>query len=881
MNIQEQENATNVLSSSRAAPAGRGKRDKGQEVQALYDLMKPYARAQGKHILLCIPVPNTEDEARAYRLLSPDARAWTFNAFQELYGMSPLVQTYKEACTKIHASLLASMAPTSTTTKEYEKDTKKEETDELIERVLASANWTHTAIDVRATYARVNSPHSLRGLYRLDGVKTTRLTDAYVEVKRVTRPHSASKNARKSTLVLLLSNSRDIAKEFTVTDEQFTSNELANKIESFATYPKTDANKRYLQEAISALALVEGVQVQDMVDTLGWYTLDNKQLVWNSANGTETISGFIAGDDAPCLAPTIKSSGNGYYGKSLASDVFTSSTNVWELLDLYTCHDDIKALTLALISLSALTMLPDGIAPEGVGIEKGMVRLVIEIVGASRHGKSRLLNALLSLFGYQFLWDTSPIPTFVGGGGKGDTGIGVNGFMSQMQYHIYAEYDHKARPGHADFEKQHKHRNNTIETYVDSQGGGLRSNRTSETLTRANPSGAPIITSNYEHALTTLTGNDGEAIEYRACTFLWPNGVKGSNEVSREIDKHRLQIFGTGQAFRRWIMQRMHEPDMFREEIQNLYDIARATVHDDSTMEWASDYHRNHADLFVFGSYVWQAMLLDREEELGAPGRFLHAWIGAHIDTLVQNRYKRSQYIKQLVEERKEETALDSFVRETLRYLFSTHAIYIRSQQNALLAPTDVEDMPFSLSDIGYRSVSRVFNDGTHEENWEAGTLQIGYLVHKNTDIALDATIFIEVLRREAAKKNIPLPATTDVITQLVEKSMIVPYIKDGRVLRNQQQLKVNGKVMFLYCIPVDKIFTDVEVDVEDTQDVEDTLNEHSNVLLFPRAGQSPTSTSTSETKQIINGAPIENAPTVQYEQGHDVFTDFVEYEDD
>lgn len=751
--------------------------------------------------------------------------------------------------------------------KEYEGDKKKESTDKRIDEVLKYADWTREAIDIRATYARVYNPCALRGLYRLDGIKTTRLTDVYVQVKRVTRPHSASRNARKATLVLALTNTNNIVKDFTVTDEQFLSNELANKIESFATYPKHDIAKRYLQEAISALALVEGVQVQDVVDTLGWYRLDDKSLVWNYANGTDTLSGFIAGDNAPCVAPTIKSSGNGYYGKSLPDTLFTSGVNVWELLlHEYATHEDVQSIALALLSLSALTMLPEGIAPEGIGIENGMVRLVVEIVGASRRGKSRLLNALLSLFGYQFLWDTSPIPTFVGGGGKGDTGIGANGFMAQMQYHLYADYDHKARPGHTDFPKQHKHRNDTIETYVDSQGGGLKSNKTNDTLTRATPSGSPIITSNYEHALASLTGNDGEAIEYRACTFVWPEGVKGDNDVSKEIDKHRLQIFGTGQAFRRWIMARMQEPETFKTEIATLYDIARATVHD-SDREWASDYHRNHADLFVFGSYLWQAMLLDTPA-LDVPGQYLHEWIGAHIDMLVQNRLARSQHIASLVQERKEETALDIFVHDTLRYLFNSHAIYIRSQQDTLIDYTDIEGMPFSMSDIGYRSVYR-----ESVETWEAGTLKVGYLVHKGTDLALDATIFMELLRREAAKKNIPLPSQTDIISELIEKGMITPtFDKEGKITRNQQSIKMEDKkVRFLYCVPVQKFFTDVEIEEATDLDGENT-QEASNITQFRKPTTSVAPTSTQEIRDVVNDVPLSDVP---YEEGHDAFTDY------
>lgn len=174
-------------------------------------------------------------------------------------------------------------------------------------RVNQRADWTQQAIETRATYARVSLCYGVEcsGLWRLDGKRTSRLTDAYVQVQRVMRPSGTSKNARYSSLILKFTNEQGHTKTIEVTDDQFTSNELANKLSVFCTYPEDDRTRRFFLEAVKSLAHYEGVPVQEQVETLGYQQLEDGSLVWAMANGVETVDGFIPSDEAPCLAPSI------------------------------------------------------------------------------------------------------------------------------------------------------------------------------------------------------------------------------------------------------------------------------------------------------------------------------------------------------------------------------------------------------------------------------------------------------------------------------------------------------------------------------------------------------------------------------------------------
>lgn len=823
---RKQGNTTNV--SKHDIPA-RGRpikppRDKAEEIEQIYTLLFPLAHRQGRSVFLHIPVENNDTlrcPLTSYRKGTNDARKWVFNQYQERYGRLPLISTYNQACVKVEATLFVA---TASIDEQEEQEAQEDEegkprnpVDELVELVSSRADWTSQAIDVRATYARVpDTDIALRGLWRVDGRKSKRLTDAYVQVLRVERPHSDNKHARYRSLALRFIDSNGVVKDITVTDEQMLGNDLTNKLSVFASYPETDIEKRYFSEAIQGLARDKKTVVQDQTETLGWQATTEGKLVWSMVNGCESLDGFIPRADAPFLSPDIPVLRHGYYGQAIEDGTITANSDDWWELRLkrFALHPDVQAWQLATIGLTAIVMLPEGIAPDGIGIENGTLRISPELVGEAGSGKSRELNNTLVAFGTRFMWDTPPLLSS-GGSGRGDTNIGRNSLMSMLRYHIIPDFDHKAAPGTSDFPKQHETRNSTISNYVDGTTGGTRSSRTGKANARDVPAGCPVRTCNYDHAQVSIDEGN-EMIERRACTFVWPKELRGNDEVSRLLDKTRLQGYATWQGYRLWVMEQTGNAlETFKAMVSDLADMSHAIV-SDADYTWAYETHRNHAELIVLGVLLFQQFL-----EAKRPGYWLFQWLDNTTSVLLENRAKRSTYIQELIAKREDEKGVESFTLITLRYLLSTMGVYIRSQQDTLLIESDIEGKPYSLKDVGYRSVVR---DGV--ETWEAGRQCIGYLIPKGQYIALDTALLMEVLRREAVKKNVTIDTEHHVLSLLVEKGVIIPARdKAGTFLRNIQNPKIAGKNRRLAVMPVSVLFARDET-VDSNEDYEDIEQE-------------------------------------------------------
>lgn len=832
------------------------KRDKAQEMARLFQIIEPLAKRVGRDVSVFIPLANN-DTFRCPLATSKgnnDARKWIFNRYQELYGGLPLVSSYNQVCVQLEATLLVSTVSSGETpageSVPEDESKPKHPVDELVKDVAAHAETPMLpSVDARASYARVpDTDIRLRGIWRVDGRKTKRLTDAYVRVLRLERPHSDNKHARYRSLTLQFIDAQGVAKDITVTDEQMLGTDLGNKLAGFAMYPETDIDKRYFAEAIAALARIEGT-IQDETECLGWHTTDTGSLVWSMVNGCETVSGFIPRKDAPFLAPDIPSLRHGYYGQAVTPSTLNKHEGDWWDLRLnhFAPHPDVRSWQLASIGMSCAVMLPDGIAPEGIGIENGTLRLSPDLVGKPESGKSREVNNMLSLFGTRFLYNTSPLLT-IGKAGKADTNVGRNGTMAMMKYHMIADGDHKAAPGTSEHGTQHELRNATITAYVDGEDGGKKSQRNGKKIGRDVAAGCDVRTCNYDHAPASI--DEGNLmVERRACSFIWPTGIRGNDDISRLLDKTRGQAYATGQAYRRWIMKRVAtERDEFKDVVSMLSDIAH-TMASDKAYTWAYVEHRNQIEIILVGLLVFQKFLEDVY-----PEHWLHKWIDTYIPELLANRASRSQYIQELANKREEEQGIDTFVLSTLRYLLSTQNLYIRSQQDALLTDTDIEGLPMGMKDIGYRSVVR-----DDVETWEAGRQCIGYLVHKGRDIAFITHLLMEDLQRESNKKNITLDTERHTLATLVEKGVIIPErSKDGTFKQYEQLIKLNGKPARFAVMPVTVLFvTDEDVVADEEIPEDERMVTPDNVIHFPtQTAVKPLTmaTDTVDARNVVNG---------------------------
>jgi hypothetical protein len=798
-------------------------RDKILEQQELRAILTQHTQLQGDRAVLL--VPHAEGTPLTYSLTSQAARSWVFSQYAASHqGIIPLLQSYKLACLAVYTSLLDAISPGEE--EEQESNVREPSKAEKLEMAVREhCDWIRPAIDARAEYARVYEPVEVRGLYRLDGYRTCRLTDAYGKIYRVTRPQASSRFAHYSTIYAGFCNDKGEIRYLSFTNEQILTDELANKLVAFASYPRLDVQRRYLSEALALLSREEGTQVQDQSESLGWQGQADGTLLWGMANGVEDEEeGFILADKAPYIAPDIPSAGNGFYGVSVPLPSPDSSHAVMDcLLNRYTESEEVRCIIASLIGIQSALMLPSDTLPEGIALENGTLRFSPDIVGPSRHGKNRLLNMLLSGYGVRFQWNTSPLLSL--DKGSKDSAIGRNELMATMGHHLYADADHKASPDVPEFETQHATRQSTISMFFDGPTGGVVGKQRGGKRARAVPRGGNIRTCNYDHAPYSIE-NQEEMIEARACTFVWPDGVIGNYEASRFFDQHRIEYYAYWQAYRRWIMCKYRmDKAAFTDSIRDWYDLAHDIASDTevSKGEWAYEDHRNQATVIVLGIMVWQQFLLEEY-----PGCFMSYWLDERQDSIVAARAQRSTHIKKMVTARADKTSPDIFVVDALRSLLSSHQVYIRSQKDQVLTEPELVDLPFGMSEMGYRSDTRIVTEErarTEVEVWNSGNRAIGYLVHKKQDIAFIPGLLMDELKREADKRKIRLGSVAHIVSTLVRKGIVLPEVesKTGEINQSTQVIKIATKTIRLLVIPVAKLFAEVEIAEDGLSIDEDT----------------------------------------------------------
>lgn len=645
------------------------------------------------------------------------------------------------------------------------------------------------ARDVSAKYALVYNPVEYRGMWRVAGKKTIRLTDCHIQILRVVKPMTTSVS-RDYSVTLRFTNPNDDTIELTLSRYDIDDDALSGQFLAFGSLPETPLHKQFLLEAIKELIKSDTILCQLQADALGWYRLQDDRLVWLLVNGVEESTGFLPANVAPFVAPTFISPGNGYYGDA----VQVPDDSVMQLL-LQELLPYGATLITSLLGLASRIMIP--IPNDDT---PGMLRFCSEIIGPPRHGKSRLLNAVLSLFGIRFLYDMG---TLLNEHGGSDSKIGRLGLSSMMRFCLFSDFDHKVAPGHSLFDKIHSLRAATNNIYADDTGGGTVGTQKGGMRTRFKPTGGLVRTSNYDHAEYSLRHNE-DNIEARVCSFVWPVDAQSdtgyqhaSDTVSHQIEQQRTSIYSWGVYYRRWFMH-MHN-DTLTALVEEMKHQAKELVYpftiDNDT--WGCDLHRNQCVDMVLGLLMWRQFLVEE-----FPTSFMITWIDGLLPAIIRSRLMRCVHVHTVAGKFTSENKLSNFVLITVRYLLQSQQCYITTR-NRLVQKDDTE---YSLEKLGYK---RVMRPGK-QDNYEPGQHEVGCLTQDGTMIAFEKTAFYDALLREAERIHSPLPEQDTLIKQLADMNIVL-CDKDNK---STFPVKYHGKTRRMVVIRLETIYPN---DVDDS----------------------------------------------------------------
>lgn len=683
----------------------------------------------------------------------------------------------------------------------------------------------YDAREITVKYASVYYPLDLRGIWRLAGKSTVQLTDCYIDILRVVKPLPTS-NSRDFTIFIRFTNPRGETLDHTVSRQGIDEDTLDAQFVKFGRLPEKDNQKRYLIEAIKEIVREAEVMVQMQADALGWYQIEDNRLVWLVTNGVETSEGFLTEDLAPFVAPGFNSPGNGYYG----CEVEQSDDKVMHIL-LEQLLPGGSTLIASLLGLATRIMIPI-LTDDLPGMTPGMLRFCSEIIGPPRHGKSRLLNAILLLFGIKFDHDRASLLNEHGGS---DSKIGRLGLTAVMRFQLFADFDHKVSPGNSLFEKIHNIRGTTNNIYSDDTGGGVVGTQRGGMRARAKPVGALVRTSNYDHAEYGLR-HDEENIEARCCSFTWPKSStnesgyeKADDDISRVLEDNKPLVYAWGVAYRRWYMH-MHMETILA-LVEEKGHIARARVNQYSvdSNTWGCDLHRNQCVDMVLGLLMWLQFLQDV-----APTSFMVAWVEQQIEEVIKDRLKRCLYVHTMAGKFSEENKLVEYIVQTMRTMFITQQWYVTTQQHEILAPSDTT---FTLEKYGYR---RVVKQGA-KDSYECGRTEIAHLIkHKEYGecLAFDTLLLYDTLVRESERLRLTLPDKDNLIEQMVDTGVALQfYDKQRNKHTPSYPVKVGGKTERFTLVRVDAIYPttpneDVSTDV-DEDILEHTHERNGNIVPF------------------------------------------------
>jgi len=809
------DHTTNQPGTSRAKPTID---QQVERVTILLETLHARLLSTGLYFTIMQGESTREVPARAKR--GEERLAWLFvkQFYEETHNTRLSLQAYNRAIEAYALQLAIAAKPDEDKSEEDEKAAKGQVKRNIaLNRELEkAATRLYNARSINYRYLsieddRVFLDRCFRGIWRVgEATKVpVHLFEASIDQVKATRPIAGS-TSKDYTISFRLTNryghTRPIV--FDSNDRELAG--LAAQCIGFCSLPENRFQKECLLEAIKEIVQDEGTIIQDETDSLGWFNHNDLGKVWVLSNGVETPAGFLPGQKAPFLAPKILSPGNGYYG----CEVPAPTDEAMSLL-LNDLLPQGKPLLAGLLGLAARAMLP--IPNDDT---PGMVRFCSEIIGPSRHGKTRVINALLSLNGSKFSYNQATLLNYQGGN---DSSIGRGGLASYMRYQLFSDFDHKASPENSQFEKIHKLRADTNNIYADNTGGGTVGRQHGGIRARAKPTGALIRTSNYDHLDYSLR-HDEDMEENRVCSFVWPRDLtsetgyaRANDEVSHKLEEVRLGLYSWGVAFRKWIMQ--YDQALWESYIEEMYQGARGLVYGNSG-EWACDLHRNQTVELIVGLLIWQDFINQTYEN-----SFMNEWISKQLDQVIEDRKARCVFIGNKASTHSTRNELRDFVTRIIRQSLHTHQLYIVSQQDKDLTK---DDTSYQLDLLGYK---RYASSDIGNLIYERGDRQIGYLVNRGTSVAFITNLLLDNLTREADKNHFDLPDKNELLTLLVEAGVI----SSDKAGKSSQLVKINGKPGRYLVMPLSVIYPQEAIEPGEEASLDEDETPAPNIVKFPK----------------------------------------------
>lgn len=817
--------------------------DKAQEAQELTAILQGHVILKRNKAYL--QISSETGNPITCTLASEAARSWAFSQYAQLHsGALPLVESYKTACANTGAALLL-------TSEQGEQSQDEDEQEALIEMIRERAAFLLDTSSPLACYACVPylpgeadmSAH-LTGIWRLQGKKQAqRLTSAFLIVERIAVPLFTS-HGKDFHFTLSATNAQGAHKSFQISRDDLEAGELEAKFLGFASYPKTRNERERLNDALQYLAQRPGVKRQEEADSLGWQVSEQHGMVWVCSNGIETLQhGFISAQDAPFLPPALLSPGNGYTG---TNDIPPCQDDIWYAL-LGALNNANNSRVYAKLTAYMRLLLPPGALAQEEKERAGKLPFPIETIGAPRHGKSVEENFILSLYGTGFDYKRE---TFLQ---ERNTMIGRLGLQAKMRHVLYTDYDHKASEQGALFEKQHQARHDAIIHYSDGANGGTVGTKTGGIRARSNPTGGMLTTGNHDHAPYSIA-HDELADECRIMTFIWPQGEKSNDDVSREIDARRVELYAWGVSSRKWIMACSLQGEKFTRLVSRCYREATELVMSER-YNWKCDLHRNQVIECVAMARLWIYFLKARHAET-----MLIHWFEEQTSLFIADRLTRCEQIADMDASHKGEQGVTEFVLEAIRGALGSARLYLLSQQCGILAE-DTVSRP--LTSYGYRLVNR--SDG---EMIDTGAIHGGYYLKASNAIGFIPDALYQYLSREAKEKRFTLLPRPDLFKRLADEGIVIPTLKNGEYKRYEHQVKIKGAPQFLVVIPHDLIYspallsegeTVIDNDGQETTYTgeQEPAQEDGKVIHFPRSSEQSRAQERAQPGEQVVNAPV------------------------
>lgn len=670
----------------------------------------------------------------------------------------------------------------------------KNNNNKIKDALMLASKFANNASTIDSYYYYVENPtdNISRGIYYVTTKGSpTILTDCMISVLSVssTNPNSLDKRFIYKLQIL---NKYDEKFEAILSSHDFKTGRLFETLEHCkASNPPSPYLERLLIHAIQQLAHIPTVLRQEETTELGYHFLPNGEIVYVLTNGVETKNGFLSSDKSTFIAPTIPNYANGYKGMEVTK---INDSILKEIFCNLNTNDNVKVIMLSVLGISSLVCFP-------TSDYDGTIPFSTEIIGEHTHGKSPLLNYLLSFFGIDFSWHKATL--FNDTLSDGDTPKGRAKVQCKMRGVVYADMDIKQTPKHLkSFEKIYDLRNKINAAIFDNAG------RIQLTISREErylqPSkGALIRTGNFDMATVSLQ-HDNAPYEKRTCTFIWPIGAYNNETVSKKINKLRNEYYAIGATYRKWCMKKSQ--DELKVLFENALDLSEEQVQKyDFTND---DSYKNHTVTILTGVNLFYNFL---EEIL--PKTFMLKWIKQYIPLLIQNRVDRTNYIFGTMQRDNKIELIDKILT-AIQVQFSNGSMFIHNQQDKIFTPRSNDIPVCGIENIGYNKN-------------KPGKVKVGYLVDNGETIAFIPKLLWEQLYHYSKDHKLDFLSLKHV-EELLKDHDIMMTDKEGE----KRQHKINNSKTRFIDIPIDKIYPDINVRIENESiDTPEIAEKTANVL--------------------------------------------------